>query len=177
MKLTPLHAAHIALNAKMGAFAGYDMPLYYALGVMKEHEWVRGPSGTEGAAGIFDVSHMGQVVLEGDGAIAFLEKITPSGFSKLAPYKAKYTVMTNAQGGVVDDLIVTKITDTKFFIVINAGCKDKDLAWMQSHLPANATMKTLDDRALIALQGPKAEAVLRDVLKIDASAQGYMSYA
>src|SRR5688500_1500834 len=86
MLKTPLHEVHTALGAKMGGFAGYDMPLYYADGVMKEHEWVRG------AAGLFDVSHMGQIILEGTGVVAFLEKITPSSFGALPHGRAKYTV-------------------------------------------------------------------------------------
>src|ERR1700744_3654036 len=88
MKTTPLHAIHLSLNAKMGEFAGYDMPLYYGEGVVKEHEWVRSQ------AGLFDVSHMGQVTLSGKGATAFLESITPSSFSNLPFGRAKYTVLT-----------------------------------------------------------------------------------
>ena len=168
MKQTPLHKAHKALNAKMGAFAGYDMPLYYADGVMKEHEWVRAQ------AGLFDVSHMGQVILEGPGVISFLEKITPSSFAALPHGRAKYTVMTNEKGGIVDDLIITRLGDRKFFAVINAGCKDKDLAWIRQHLPADVRLTTLDDRVLIALQGPLAERALKQVCGIEASDMPYM---
>src|SRR6185436_477620 len=102
MKKTPLHAIHTSLNAKMGEFAGYDMPLYYGEGVVKEHEWVRAQ------AGLFDVSHMGQITLTGKGATAFLEKTTPSTFVGLPPGRAKDTVLTNEKGGIIDDLIVTK---------------------------------------------------------------------
>lgn len=165
---TPLHAAHLLAGAKTGPFAGYDMPLYYKEGVLKEHEWVRA------SAGLFDVSHMGQIFLEGPSVIAFLERITPSSFSKTGHSVAKYTVMTNEKGGIVDDLIITRIHDTKFFAVINAGCKEKDIAWITDHLPDDVTLTRLDDRALIAMQGPKAEAVLRDTLDIDTTDLGYM---
>jgi aminomethyltransferase len=168
MKKTPLHAIHIALNAKMGEFAGYDMPLYYEEGVVKEHEWVRSQ------AGLFDVSHMGQITLTGQGATAFLEKITPSTFTGLPAGRAKYTVLTNEKGGIIDDLIVTRRDDENYFAVINAGCKDKDIDWIKKNLPAGVKFENLSDRALIALQGPAAEGVLREVLKIDASGQPYM---
>lgn len=165
---TSLHATHIKMKAKMGAFAGYDMPLYYEEGVMAEHEWVRAH------AGLFDVSHMGQLILEGPEATAFVERITPSSFASLPEDRAKYTAMTNPQGGIVDDLIITKRGPNKYFVVINAGCKEKDIAWMQQHLTAGVKMTRLDDRALIAVQGPQAETVLRETMKIDAEGMPYM---
>lgn len=168
MKTTPLHASHLALKAKMAEFAGYDMPIQYEAGVLTEHNWTREN------AGLFDVSHMGQIIVEGVDAAAMWEKLTPSAISKLGENVAKYTVLTNEQGGIVDDLIITRLCPDKFFAVINAGCKDKDIAWIQSNLPDGVTLTHLEDRALIALQGPKAEAVLRDVLHIDASNLGYM---
>lgn len=168
IKTTPLHDAHLKLKAKMGAFAGYDMPLYYEAGVMAEHHWTRGH------AGLFDVSHMGQVMVTGAGAQAFFEKITPSSFGAAPHGRAKYTVMTNAQGGIIDDLIVTKVKDDRYFAVVNAGCKDKDFAWMKQNLPAGVHMDIMDNRALIALQGPQAEGVLRDALHIDADGMPYM---
>jgi aminomethyltransferase len=168
MKKTPLHAAHLSALAKMGEFAGYDMPLYYPLGVLKEHEWVREE------AGIFDVSHMGQIRLEGKGVASFLEYVTPSAFESLKPFAAKYTVLTNEQGGIVDDLIITRLGDNEFFAVINAGCKDKDILWLSQHLPEKVTLSILSQRALLALQGPKAADALRDVLGVDTSGLGYM---
>jgi aminomethyltransferase len=168
MKTTPLHAAHLSLSAKMGEFAGYDMPLFYDLGVLKEHEWTRAH------AGLFDVSHMGQVSLKGPGATAFLESMTPSSFSKLGLNRTKYTVLTNAQGGIIDDLMVTKTGDDEFHMVINAGCKDKDIAWIKSHLPDGLTFTHFEDWALIALQGPSAERVMKDTLGIDLSDLPYM---
>lgn len=169
MKQTALYNAHIEMGAKTGEFAGYDMPLYYKDGVMAEHEWVRAH------AGIFDVSHMGQVIVTGEKAQAFFETVTPSSFGKAPHGRARYTVMTNEKGGIVDDLIVTKLADDKYFAVINAGCKDKDLQWMRARLPAEgAALSYLDDRALIALQGPDAESVLRDVTGFDAADMPYM---
>ena len=169
MKLTPLHSQHVSLSAKMGEFAGYDMPLYYGLGVLKEHEWVRS------SVGIFDVSHMGQVSLKGVGTQKFLESITPSSFEKLGVNRTKYSVLINDKGGVVDDLMVTKTGDDEFHLVINAGCKDKDIAWIKSKLPTGIEFKYFDDWALIALQGVHAEAVMRDALGIDLSDVPYMS--
>lgn len=168
MNKTALHAAHLEMGAKTGEFAGYDMPLYYKDGVIAEHEWVRSH------AGIFDVSHMGQVIVSGENAQDFFETITPSSFGKAPHGRAKYTVMTNENGGIIDDLIITKLADDKYFTVINAGCKDKDLKWMRDHLPAGLELKHLNDRALIALQGPEAEKVLHDVTGFDATDMPYM---
>lgn len=170
MKKTPLHPSHIALKAKMAEFAGYDMPIQYETGVLTEHNWTREK------AGLFDVSHMGQIRLEGAGAATLWERLTPSAIGKLAPGVAKYTVLTNEQGGIIDDLIITCLGQDRFFAVINAGCKDKDIAWIQSNLPPGVTLHHLEDRALLALQGPMAEQALKDVTGIDASGLGYMRY-
>ena len=169
MKTTPLHASHAALGAKMGEFAGYDMPLYYAAGVLKEHEWTRAHTG------LFDVSHMGQVTLEGPGALALIERLTPSVFGKLEIGRAKYSVLTNERGGCVDDLIITRCGDQAYFLVLNAGCKDKDIAWIKSHLTDDVSMKIHDDFALIALQGQDTETVLREALGVDITDMPYMS--
>ncbi|MCF8495629.1 MAG: glycine cleavage system aminomethyltransferase GcvT [Alphaproteobacteria bacterium] len=168
LKKTPLHGAHIDLGAKTGEFAGYDMPLYYTEGVIKEHEGVRS------SAGVFDVSHMGQVIVEGPGVALFWESLTPSSFQAKKNGRAQYTVLTNERGGIIDDLIVTRMTEDKFFAVINAGRKDVDIAWIKKNLPAHLRFIYLEDRALIALQGPKAETVMKDVLKADLSALPYM---
>ncbi len=153
-KQTPLYSEHAALGAKMAPFAGYDMPINYALGVMKEHEWTRT------SAGLFDVSHMGQAIVSGNGAAEFFSRITPSSFLKTPHGVAKYTVLTNDKGGIIDDLIITRMADQKFFVVFNAGRKDVDIAWMKKNLPAGVTFEELAGNALIALQGPKAESVL-----------------
>ncbi|HRK97135.1 MAG: glycine cleavage system aminomethyltransferase GcvT [Alphaproteobacteria bacterium] len=168
MKLTSLHGNHLKLNARMGEFAGYDMPLYYDLGVLKEHEWVREH------AGLFDVSHMGQISLKGKGAQDLLQKLTPSSFEKLGINRAKYTVLLNEQGGIIDDLMVTKIGEDEFHMVINAGCKNKDIAWLKDNLTDGLIFTYFEDWALMALQGPQSEAVIKDVLGIDVSDLPYM---
>ncbi len=168
MKTTPLHTIHTDLKAKMAEFAGYDMPIQYE-GVIAEHEWTRS------SAGLFDVSHMGQVTLQGPGVVEFLEKLTPSSIAPMKEGRAKYTVLTNEDGGMVDDLIITRKGDQEFFLVINAGCKDKDIAWMNKHLPSDVTLTHHEDRALVALQGPKAEQIVRDVLEIDMAGTPYMA--
>ncbi|MGH1455908.1 MAG: glycine cleavage system aminomethyltransferase GcvT [Alphaproteobacteria bacterium] len=167
--VTALHDAHIQCGAKMGEFAGYNMPLYYGLGVKKEHEWVRENTG------LFDVSHMGQVHIKGVGAQDFLEKLTPSSYTKQGINRAKYTVLTNENGGIIDDLMVTKTDEDEFHCVINAGCKGKDIAWIKENLPEGLEFKHYDDWALLALQGPKAESVIKDVLDIDLSDLPYMA--
>jgi len=168
VKTTPLHEAHVKLGAKMGEFAGYDMPLYYSEGVIAEHDWVRE------RAGLFDVSHMGQVMVEGRGVAHFWERLTPSPFQAKADGRAQYTVLCNENGGIIDDLIITRLEDNKFFAVINAGCKDKDLEWIKSQLPDNLSLTHMDDHALLALQGQKAEAALGDVLGLDMADLPYM---
>ncbi len=166
---TPLHNAHQTLNAKMGEFAGYDMPLYYALGVMKEHEWTRSH------AGLFDVSHMGQIIIEGAGAAQFWEKLTPSAFQPKKPGKAQYSVLTNKEGGIIDDLIITRLNEERFFTVVNAGRKTIDIAWIKENLPEGLRFEYLEDRALIALQGPSAQRVMIEALNIDLSDLAYMN--
>jgi aminomethyltransferase len=159
MKVTALNATHRAQGAKMVEFAGYDMPVQYPDGMLKEHEWTR-----SGNVGIFDVSHMGQFFMEGADVARFLSHITPTDFTLSTPNLAKYTVLTNPEGGIIDDLIITKLTDTKFFIVLNAGCKEKDAAWIRKNLPTHLTFTELADRSLIAVQGGKAEEVLNRFL-------------
>ncbi len=164
LKHTALHQQHIDDGAKMCPFAGYEMPIQYKLGVLNEHEWVRNH------AGLFDVSHMGQVILEGNNIAQTLGKLTPSSFAKTPISRAKYTVLTNEEGGIIDDLIITRTGEERFFAVLNAGCKDKDMAWITSHLEKGQTLTYLDDRALIALQGPEAAELLAlfiDGLDID----------
>lgn len=160
MKITSLNQTHKDQGGKMVEFAGFEMPVQYAEGMLKEHEWVRG-----GNVGLFDVSHMGQFLIEGEGVSAFLSKITPTDFSLSTPNLAKYTVLTNENGGIIDDLIITKFTDNQFFIVLNAACKEKDAAWIKKNLPSNLKFEELADRALIAIQGEKAEEVLNKFVK------------
>ena len=146
------------------------MPIQYPDGVMKEHNWTREN------AGLFDVSHMGQITFDGEGVVEFLEKLTPSTFSTLKDNAAKYSVLMNEDGGMIDDLIVTRLSENKFFAVVNGACKDKDIAWFKEHLPQSVMMVHHENRALIALQGPKAETALLEALDIDTSELNYMRY-
>lgn len=156
MKTTSLNQIHKDQKAKMVEFAGYEMPVEYPLGMLKEHEWVRSDN-----VGLFDVSHMGQITIEGPESAEFLSTLTPSNFKIAKNNLAKYTVLTNENGGIIDDLIITKIAEDKFFIVINAGCKEKDIAWIEKNLPSNLTLTRLDNRSLIAIQGLKSEEILQ----------------
>ena len=158
MKTTPLFEQHTALGARMCPFAGYKMPIQYE-GIIAEHNWTRQN------AGIFDVSHMGQVILSGEGSTELLGKLTPKAFDKLKINQCRYTVLTNINGGIIDDLIVTRLDKDEYLLVINAAIKDKDIEWIKNHLGG----QTLDvlDKALIAIQGPKAQAVLQELTTAD----------
>ena len=160
MKITALNKTHIGQGAKMVEFAGYDMPVQYAEGMLKEHEWTR-----QGNVGVFDVSHMGQFYIEGANVAQFLSKITPTDFTLSTNFLAKYTVLTNEEGGIIDDLIITKINDENFFIVLNAGCKEKDANWIRKNLEKNLQFNELENRSLIAVQGSKAQQILQSMLK------------
>jgi len=166
---TPLHALHVAQGAKMVPFAGYDMPVQYPTGILAEHQQTRA------SAGLFDVSHMGQVRLRGLGAASALERLVPGDIAALAPGRIRYTQFTNAQGGILDDLMVTNFGD-HLFLVVNAGCKTRDIAHLRASLPAGISVEYLEDRALIALQGPKAAEVMAR-LSPAAAALAFMSAA
>jgi aminomethyltransferase len=150
---TPLHNLHVSLGAKMVPFAGYSMPVQYGLGVMKEHIHTRAK------AGLFDVSHMGQVKVSGDGAALALEALIPVDIVGLAENRQRYGFFTNAAGGIMDDLMLANRGD-HIFVVVNAACKDADIAHMKAHLEPSVQVIPVADRALLALQGPAAEAVL-----------------
>jgi len=151
---TPLDALHRELGAKMVPFAGYAMPVQYPTGIIKEHLQTRE------SAGLFDVSHMGQVVIEGPGTAAMLEKLVPVDIEGLGINRQTYALFTNDQGGVLDDLIITRWEEEKFFLVVNAACKEQDIAHLQDHL-SGQSMTVLTDRALLALQGPAAREVMQ----------------
>jgi aminomethyltransferase len=150
---TPLYDLHVASGAKMAPFAGYRMPVHFSAGVLKEHLHARR------AAGLFDVSHMGQLRLIGAGAAEALETLVPGDIRGLAPGRMRYTQFTDPSGGILDDLIVTNAGD-HLYLVVNAGCKAADLAYMRASLPRHIAIEPMDDRALIALQGPAAATVL-----------------
>jgi len=150
---TALHPLHQELGARLVPFAGYEMPVQYPMGIVKEHQHSRSK------AGLFDVSHMGQVRLHGAGAAAALEKIVPVDIVGLGPMRQRYALFTNEQGGILDDLMVTNAGD-HLFVVVNAACKEQDLAHMREHIGDDCEIEVLDDRALLALQGPAAGAVM-----------------
>jgi aminomethyltransferase len=154
--VTPLHRLHIEMGAKMVPFAGYDMPVQYALGVRKEHLHCRN------AAGLFDVSHMGQLRLWGENAAQALESLVPVDIIDLPVGKQRYAFFTNEQGGISDDFMVTNFAD-HLFVVVNAACKAKDIAHLQANLPADVRLEIIEDRALLALQGPQAAQVLEQL--------------
>jgi len=168
---TPLHALHLARGGKMVPFAGYDMPVQYAAGVLREHLHTRAN------AGLFDVSHMGQIALRPnsgkveDAALA-LERLVPQDILAVAPGRQRYAQFTNAAGGLLDDLMVANFGD-HLFLVVNAACKAEDEAHLRKHLSDTCTIDVLADRALIALQGPKAATVLAKLCP-DAPAMKFM---
>jgi aminomethyltransferase len=172
LKTTPLAALHESLGAKMVPFAGYAMPVQYPLGVLGEHKHTRAK------AGLFDVSHMGQVRIDGAGAAETLETLVPGDIAGLAPGRMRYTQFTNAEGGILDDLMVTNAVDPAggdhLFVVVNAACKDQDTALLRAAF--GDALTPLDDRALIALQGPGAEAALAK-LAPEAASLSFMSGA
>ncbi|NVZ64670.1 glycine cleavage system aminomethyltransferase GcvT [Pseudomonas gingeri] len=152
---TPLHALHLQLGARMVPFAGYDMPVQYPLGVMKEHQHTREQ------AGLFDVSHMGQIRLVGAAAAKALEALVPVDIIDLPVGMQRYAMFTNETGGILDDLMVANLGNDELFLVVNAACKDQDLAHLQQHLGHLCEVQPLfEERALLALQGPAAVSVL-----------------
>lgn len=156
LKTTPFHALHLAAGAKMVPFAGYDMPVQYPLGIKKEHLHTRQQ------AGLFDVSHMGQIRITGETAAQELEKLVPVDIVDLPEMKQRYALFTNQQGGVLDDLMVTNAGD-HLFLVVNAACKHQDFEHLQQHLSEKCQLEMLEDRALIAIQGPKARQVMTEL--------------
>ncbi|NBF03052.1 glycine cleavage system aminomethyltransferase GcvT [Pseudomonas sp. Fl5BN2] len=152
---TPLHALHLELGARMVPFAGYAMPVQYPLGVMKEHLHTREQ------AGLFDVSHMGQIRLHGAGAAQALESLVPVDIIDLPVGMQRYALFTNSEGGILDDLMVANLGNDELLLVVNAGCKEQDLAHLQQHLQGRCEVESLfASRALLALQGPQAAQVL-----------------
>ena len=160
MLRTPLYDLHLELGARMVPFAGYQMPVQYPLGVMKEHLHTRN------AAGLFDVSHMGQVRLSPlPGATvaavaAAMESLVPVDVLELGLHKQRYAVFTNEDGGIMDDLMISNMGDS-LFVVVNAACKQQDIAHMVQHLAGKCLVTELTDRSLLALQGPAAAAVMQ----------------
>ncbi|SFR01959.1 glycine cleavage system aminomethyltransferase GcvT [Poseidonocella sedimentorum] len=153
LKRVPLHDLHVELGAKMVPFAGYEMPVQYPLGVLKEHLHTRGK------AGLFDVSHMGQVLLRGADAARALERLIPMDVAGLGVGRQRYGFFTNETGGILDDLMFANRGD-HLFLVVNAACKDADIAHLRAALEPEVSVEVVTDRALLAVQGPAAEAAL-----------------
>ncbi|WP_026976350.1 glycine cleavage system aminomethyltransferase GcvT [Flavobacterium tegetincola] len=161
MKNIPLLHIHESLGAKILPFAGYNMPILYE-GVNAEHETVRN------AVGVFDVSHMGEFMVSGPNALALIQKVTTNDASTLTIGRAQYTCLPNDEGGIVDDLIVYKLKDEEYLLVVNASNIDKDWDWISSHNDVNADLKNLsDDYALLAIQGPKAIEAMQSLTTVE----------
>ena len=150
---TPLHALHLELGARMVPFAGYAMPVQYPAGILAEHRWCRG------SAALFDVSHMGQLQLRGTDAAAALESLVPQDVVDLPVDKQRYAFFTNPQGGLLDDLMVTRRAD-HLFLIVNAGCKQGDIRHLITHIGHRCSVVPMPDHALLALQGPQAATAL-----------------
>ncbi len=161
---TPLNALHIELNARMVPFAGYSMPVQYPAGLMQEH------AHTRTAAGLFDVSHMGQLVLRGAGAAAAFESLIPMDVIDLPAGKQRYGLLLNESGGIIDDLMFIKRSSTagdgdeEIFVIVNGACKAGDIAHMQEHIGKRCEIVTMPTQGLLALQGPQAVAALSRIV-------------
>ncbi|WP_300398451.1 glycine cleavage system aminomethyltransferase GcvT [uncultured Sphingobium sp.] len=162
LQTLPLDAWHRDRGARMVGFAGYHMPIQYE-GIMAEHGWTREH------AGLFDVSHMGQLTFTGDGVDAALEHLLPSDIRGLKPFRQRYSMLLDDEGGILDDLMVSRLGDGAFdgadiYMVVNGATKYDDIGWMIEHLPDAVTMNHMDEQALLALQGPEAGAALASLI-------------
>lgn len=162
MKQTPFTNKHIALGAKMAEFAGYNMPISYT-GINDEHAAVRNN------AGVFDVSHMGEFILKGEAALDLIQRVTSNDASKLSNGKAQYSCLPNAQGGIVDDLLVYCVEENKvYMLVVNASNIEKDWNWIQQFNTGNVEMHNISERTcLLAIQGPNATKILQPLTEMD----------
>ena len=172
MKNTPFSKQHIALGAKMADFAGFNMPISYT-GINDEHATVRN------AAGVFDVSHMGEFMVKGPHALELIQRITTNDASKLTAGKAQYSCMPNETGGIVDDLLVYCIKENEvYMLVVNAGNIDKDWNWITQYNTNNAELQNIsDDTCLLAIQGPTATKILQPLTDIDILNLPYYTFA
>ncbi len=162
MKSTPFTHKHIALGAKMAEFARYNMPISYS-GINDEHAAVRN------SAGVFDVSHMGEFIVKGEGALDLIQRVTTNDASKLSNGKAQYSCLPNASGGIVDDLLVYCLEENKsYMLVVNASNIEKDWNWIQQFNTANVVMHNISDKTcLLAIQGPNATKILQSLTEVD----------
>lgn len=170
MKNTALTNLHISLGAKMVPFAGYNMPVQYA-GINVEHETVRK------AVGVFDVSHMGEFILKGDDALDLIQRVTSNDASKLVDGKVQYSCLPNEDGGIVDDLLVYRINDKAYMLVVNASNIEKDWNWIAKYNTKNVEMHNISDKtSLLAVQGPKAAETLQKLTTMNLSEMEYYSF-
>lgn len=170
MKNTALTHIHESLGAKMLPFAGFNMPILYE-GVNAEHETVRN------AVGVFDVSHMGEFLLTGPNALALIQKVTSNDAATLTIGRAQYSCLPNADGGIVDDLLVYKMKEEQYLLVVNASNIDKDWEWISSHNDLGVDMKNLsDDYSLLAIQGPKAVEAMQALTSVDLASIAYYHF-
>ncbi|HCN83883.1 MAG TPA: glycine cleavage system aminomethyltransferase GcvT [Sphingobacteriaceae bacterium] len=170
MKNTALTGKHIALNAKMVPFAGFNMPVQYS-GINMEHEAVRS------SVGVFDVSHMGEFILKGEKALDLIQKVTSNDASKLYDGKIQYSCLPNETGGIVDDLLVYRIDEKTYMLVVNASNIEKDWNWISQYNDFGVEMKDISDRtALLAVQGPLASKTLQDLTDIDLNSMEYYTF-
>jgi aminomethyltransferase len=170
MKNTALSETHIKAGAKMVPFAGYNMPVQYA-GINAEHETVRK------SVGVFDVSHMGEFILKGDKALDLIQRVTSNDASKLYDGKVQYSCLPNKDGGIVDDLLVYRINDKTYMLVVNASNIEKDWNWISQFNTEGVDMKDISDRtSLLAVQGPKAAEALQSLTDIDLASMEYYTF-
>lgn len=170
MKTVPLHQLHIRLGAKMVPFAGFEMPVRYSSD-LDEHHTVRN------AVGVFDVSHMGEFSVKGPGALALIQKVSSNDAAVLYDGKVQYSYLPNATGGVVDDLLVYRIAEDDYFLVVNASNIEKDWNWIQSQNTEGVAMENLSDSlCLLAVQGPNATAALQKLTDVDLASMEYYTF-
>lgn len=171
IKNTALTDLHIALGAKMVPFAGFNMPVQYS-GINDEHETVRK------AVGVFDVSHMGEFILKGSGALDLIQRVSSNDASRLTDGKVQYAYLPNEAGGVVDDLLIYRIDEETYFLVVNASNIEKDWDWISKYNTNGVTMKNIsDETSLFAVQGPKSADVLDGLTDMDLATMSYYSFA
>jgi aminomethyltransferase len=169
LKQTPLHAEHLALGAKMVPYAGFEMPIQYPGGIQAEHRAVRR------AAGLFDVSHMGEFHVSGEGALALLQAVTVNDVSRLVVGQAQYSALCREEGTVLDDLLIYRMGEQEYLVVVNAANRDKDLAWILSHSSSfdAKVVDQSDQTALLALQGPRAQEILAPLVDVNLDGIAY----
>jgi len=169
LRTTPLYGEHLRLGAKMVPFAGYSMPIHYPSGIRSEHLAVRQ------AAGLFDVSHMGEFEVAGSEALAFIQRLTVNDASRLVPGQAQYSLFCREDGGVLDDLLVYRLEEYSFLLVVNAANRERDFRWLESHrIGFDVRIRDRsDEAAILALQGPLAERILAPLVDGDLSSLAF----